>query len=107
YTEAEALFKRSRTILEKALGPNDPRVALGSLINLAVLYRDQGKYEEAEALYKRSLVILEEALGPEHPHVASTLEGYVVVLRKMKRESEAKILEARAKAIRAKQNRTP
>ena len=38
-----------------------------SLINLANVYRDQGKYGEAEGLYKRALVIGEQALGASHP----------------------------------------
>ncbi len=57
----------------------------------------------AEPLYQHSLAILEKALGPEHPHVATTLENYAELLRKTNRKKKAKKLEARAKAIRAKQ----
>ncbi len=46
-----------------------------SLDSLAVLYRDQGKYDEAEALYERSLAIWEKALGKDHPDVATSLNN--------------------------------
>ncbi len=55
-------------------GPEHPDVA-ASLNNLAVLYRDQGKYTEAEPLYQRALAIWEKALGPEHPNVATSLNN--------------------------------
>ena len=58
--------------MEKALGPDHPDVA-NSLNNLAVLYRDLGRYEAAEPLFKRALAIDEKALGPDHPDVAVSL----------------------------------
>src|SRR5262249_35134999 len=51
-----------------------PNVAI-SLNNMAILYRDQGRYDEAEALYKRSLAISEKALGPEHSEVGTVLDN--------------------------------
>ncbi len=62
--DAEPLYKRSLAILEKALGPEHPNVAM-SLNNLALLYEAQGRYGDAEPLYKRSLAISEKVLGPE------------------------------------------
>ncbi len=41
YAEAEPLYKRSLAIQEKALGPDDPAVAM-DLNNLALLYDEQG-----------------------------------------------------------------
>ncbi len=49
-----------------------------------------------------SLAIVEKALGPEHPDVAQSLENYAALLRQTARADEAKRMEARAKAIRAK-----
>ncbi len=74
-----------------------------SLNNLAELYRAQEAYARAEPLYKRTLEILEKVLGPEHPSVARNLENYAVLLRGTGRSNEATKMEARAKAIRAKQ----
>ena len=62
-----------------------------------------GKYAEAERLHKRSLTIAEKAVGPEHPQVADSLGNYAWLLRETGRETEADKMEARAKAIRAKQ----
>jgi tetratricopeptide (TPR) repeat protein len=45
------LYKRSLAILEKALGPDHPNVAT-ALNNLALLYKNQGRYADAEPLYK-------------------------------------------------------
>jgi tetratricopeptide (TPR) repeat protein len=72
-----------------------------SLNNLAVLYRDQGRYAQAEPLFQRALAIWEKALGPEHPNVATALENYARLFREMKRGAAARELEARAQAIRA------
>ncbi len=43
-----------------------------------------------------------KALGPDHPDVAQSLENYAALLRETGRSAEAKEMEARAKAIRAK-----
>ena len=45
----------------------------------------------------------EKALGPEHPDVAGSLKNYAHLLRATGRSTEAAKMEARAKAIRAKQ----
>ena len=52
----------------------------------------------------RALAISEKALGAEHPNVAASLENYSALLRETGRGSEAVKLEARARAIRAKEN---
>ena len=85
---------------------NLPEVG-ASLENLADLYVAQGKYAEAEPLYRRALGIWERTLGREHPHVASSLDKYATLLRRMNRETEAAAMEARAKAIRAKNPGAP
>ncbi|MCH8947426.1 MAG: tetratricopeptide repeat protein, partial [Acidobacteria bacterium] len=74
YAGAESLRRQTLTILEKAVGPEHPQVAIG-LNNLAVLYNEQGKYAEAEPLHKRALAIREKALGPEHPDVGWSLNN--------------------------------
>jgi tetratricopeptide (TPR) repeat protein len=45
------LYKRSLAFLEKELGPDHPNVAT-ALNNLALLYKNQGRYADAEPLYK-------------------------------------------------------
>ena len=48
------------------------------LNNLALLYKDQGRYAEAEALYKRALAIDEKALSHEHPQMAFDLHNFAI-----------------------------
>jgi hypothetical protein len=48
------------------------------------------------------LAITEKALGPEHVSVAKGLQHYSLLLRDTGRTEEAQELEARAAAIRAK-----
>ena len=91
------------SLLRDKRGANAAEYALiTDLNNMAALYSAQGKYAEAEPLYKSSLAIREKALGPEHPNVAKSLENYSDLLRKTRRGDEAAMMDARAKAIRAK-----
>ena len=64
-----------------------------SLIDLALLYDNQGQYAKAEPLYQRALAIWEKALGPEHPELLKSLENYAVLLRDIGRPKEAEALE--------------
>ena len=60
---------------------------------------------DAEPLFKRALAIREKRLRADHPDLAVVLEKYADCLRKMKRENEATIMEARAQGIRTKRDR--
>ena len=51
------------------------------LINLADLYRKQGRYEQAEPIYLRALHLWEQKLGREHPQVAFPLTGLATLYR--------------------------
>lgn len=64
--EIESLLQRSRSIIERAQGPDDVRVAAPAT-TLAALYDRRGQLERAEPLYQRALAIREQALGPDHP----------------------------------------
>ena len=48
-----------------------------SLNNLAILYRDQGKYARAEPLCLRGAQIMEARFGKEHPSLATALNPYI------------------------------
>jgi tetratricopeptide (TPR) repeat protein len=60
------LIWRALTIREKQLGDEHSETA-ESLNTLAMLLREQGKYEEARPLFERALAIREKGLRPEHP----------------------------------------
>jgi tetratricopeptide (TPR) repeat protein len=59
YAEAIPLGVQALAIFEKAFGPNDANVAIGSG-NLAQLYVAASQYDKAEPLYKRAVAILEK-----------------------------------------------
>ncbi|MCI0388418.1 MAG: tetratricopeptide repeat protein [Acidobacteria bacterium] len=66
----------------KSSGKADPDFAL-SLNNLAVLYKDFGKYQEAEALFKRVLEMQGRMLGKEHPDFAKSLDDLGLLYEKL------------------------
>jgi CHAT domain-containing protein/Tfp pilus assembly protein PilF len=78
--EAADLLGRSVAILEKALGPEHPRLAMpiGALARLASA---RGELDEAERLQRRALGINEAALGRNHPEVAGCLEALADLAR--------------------------
>jgi tetratricopeptide (TPR) repeat protein len=78
---------------EQALGASHADVG-ATLNNLAIVYRDQGKYGEGEGLLKRALVIRETALGANHPDVAWTLTN-LAILYEARGESESALAYSR------------
>ena len=60
------LDEETQTLYERVLGPEHPHT-LTSRSNLAIGYRDLGRYEEAVRLCKETLSIRERVLAPEHP----------------------------------------
>jgi len=67
--------------------------------NLAVLYRDQGRYAEAEPLYRRSLAISENAFGPGHTQLAPSVNGLGVIYREQGDYHRAELFFKRALTI--------
>ncbi|KAL9125867.1 MAG: hypothetical protein Q9175_008011 [Cornicularia normoerica] len=63
--DAEDMYRRALTGLEKALGPEHPST-LNTVNNLGSLYWNQGKMKDAEDMCRRALTGYEKALGPEH-----------------------------------------
>jgi tetratricopeptide (TPR) repeat protein len=49
--------------------------------NLALVLRDQGKYEQAEEMYRRALRLWETVLGKEHPFTLTGMDNLAVLLR--------------------------
>ena len=71
-----------------------------ALHELALLYKDQGKYKEAEPLYLRAVEIKEKALGRNHPDVAEALNDLAVLYRREGKYKEAEPLYLRALAVK-------
>jgi tetratricopeptide (TPR) repeat protein len=89
-------LERAIAAEEGALGPTDPAVAR-KLVELASLFRSQGRYEEAETLCRRALAIQQRTLGPKHPETVRTVEELVAVYRLQGRTKEADDLLPRDK----------
>lgn len=65
--DAEDLYRRAITLLERALGPEHPRVAW-ALGDLSGCVAQQGRLEESERLVRRASAILDAAYGPQSTH---------------------------------------
>ena len=97
-TKAEPYFWRALPIWAKSVGAEHPKMASG-LTSLARVYLARQEYKKAEPLFKQALKIREKAYGRDQPELVSSLEEYSDLLRLMKREEEAKQLDARRRAI--------
>jgi tetratricopeptide (TPR) repeat protein len=98
YAGAQPAYEWALALYEQVLGPDHLTVATGRN-NLAVLYRDQGRYDVAEPLYQRALAITEQALGPDHPNTAADLNSLAQLYYKQGRYDAAEPLYQRALAI--------
>ncbi|MCI0524534.1 MAG: tetratricopeptide repeat protein, partial [Acidobacteria bacterium] len=72
YDDALPVAERAVTIIEKAFGPEDRRMA-PAISSLAALYQQKQDYAKVEMLDLRVLAIMEKTLGSEHPNVAIAL----------------------------------
>lgn len=102
FNEAEPLYRGALYSTQKALGdnspttffvertdpPKDPPEVGVALINLADLYRAQGRHAEAHPLYLRAIAIYEGALLGDRSWVAPGLEGLGVILSACNTASE-------------------
>lgn len=75
-------------------GPDHPDT-LGTVQNLANIYRDKGRYDDAEELYKRALAGREEQLGPDHPDTLRTVNNFTIFLRDRGRVDDTDLLLTR------------
>jgi tetratricopeptide (TPR) repeat protein len=95
YQEAEPLLLHALDIYKYLQGPNTATCLNG----LAVLYKNQSKYELAEVRYQQVLEIYEQQLGPEHPSTAGCLNNLAVLCRTQGKYEQAELLSQRALAI--------
>jgi tetratricopeptide (TPR) repeat protein len=105
YKESVELDSESLHLFQDAMG--DPHPALiGPLNNLALSYLKLGQLSEAESMLKRAMGVCSRVLGDDHATCGTLLESYAVVLRKLDRKREARVVAARSRQItRASQRR--
>lgn len=72
YHEAELRARTVCSLLEEALGPDHPELAV-AVTNLGVYLSRQGKLDEARLLYEQAIRIREVTFGGNHPMVAKSL----------------------------------
>jgi CHAT domain-containing protein/Tfp pilus assembly protein PilF len=96
--EAEPMFKRALTIMEKVVGIDSVDISY-ELNNLAALYQRQQRYAEAEPLFKRALLLSEKQLPPNHPDIGRALNNLATNYEKQNRHAESEALTRRALAV--------
>jgi hypothetical protein len=89
------------SILENVIPGNEPTLAT-TLTNLAQMKIMERSYAAAEQLNLAAISAWEKSVGSDHPSLVSCLISQVLILRKMKRKSEAAAFQKRVAAIRAK-----
>jgi tetratricopeptide (TPR) repeat protein len=97
-TKAEPYYWRALPIWAKSVGAEHPEMAR-SLTGLARLYQAKQEYQKAEPLVKQALKIRKQAFGMNDPHIVTSLDDYIVLLKLMDREEEAKTFETRRQSI--------
>ena len=98
YDRAEPLMRRSLSVLEDLLGPDNADVAQ-TMKNLAAIYYLQGNFTDAEPLLKQSLAILEDLHGPNHAFVATVLNNLAALYQSQDRYIDAEPLLSRSLSI--------
>jgi len=98
YAAAEPLARRTLTIDETNLGPDNLSIA-ADLNNLAGLLKEKGDLDAAEPLFRRALAIDEKKLGPDHPDLARDLDNLASLLQARGDLTGAEPLSRRALAI--------
>jgi tetratricopeptide (TPR) repeat protein len=95
---AEAYYRLALTQEEKAVGKDDPLIAV-VLNNLGLALRQKNDNRSAEPLFRRALAIQESKLGPDHIATATTLNNLGSLLQSIGQLAEAEQLERRAMRI--------
>ena len=92
------LYRRSRAISERALGPDHPD-AYGSLAAEGIALGDLGQREEQLAAYRRGLELATRVYGPDSFDAAIYLADIGLVLNDDEQYAEARGYHERAKVI--------
>ncbi|KAK5202618.1 Gluconate transport-inducing protein required for gluconate-H+ symport [Exophiala xenobiotica] len=103
YEEAEGMHNQTLDLRKKALGEKHPStlasmnnlavvLSTTSMDNLAVVLRQQGKYEDAEQMQRQTLDLREKVLGEEHPSTLTSMNDLAEVLQQQGKYKEASLI---------------
>ena len=98
FKEALSHSKRVLAMRTRELGAENPET-LDSRSNLALLYRDMGRYTQAEQLLKDTLATYEKSHSGEHVKILKSLDNLIGLYRLQDRLSEAEPHMLRAVAL--------
>lgn len=101
FGESERLYEYAMRDVEGTTGRESSQF-IQYIPDLAWLYNEHGKPDKAEVLLKHALKVNERAFGAQSPRNADCLEQYAEFLRKLKRNTEARQYDQRAKNIRSR-----
>jgi tetratricopeptide (TPR) repeat protein len=102
--DALASAKRALAVLD-SLPSALPGAKLAVLNNTGSVLLLTGSPEKAEPLFRRAVSVGENAFGPESTMLVNVFANYRECLRQLKRPSEARNIEKRARTIMAKYHR--
>ncbi|MCA9758224.1 MAG: serine/threonine protein kinase [Candidatus Eisenbacteria bacterium] len=87
YERADSIASQALSMFTEQLGADAPQTSTART-NLAVVYKNLGRFAEAERLYRETLAI-HRAAGTEDPEVATLISNLAVVLRNQENYDEA------------------
>jgi tetratricopeptide (TPR) repeat protein len=97
FEEAEPLYRRSLALREKS--------AIASLNNLGMVLEGKGQNIASERQYKLAVTLADRvptvpgSSASDNAILVKMLQNYAALLRKLKRDAEAKRVEERVKAL--------
>jgi len=102
-SELETILRQALDLGERSFGPDSANLG-GTIHNLAMVCRDEGKFQDAIQFFQRDLQIGEK-IDPESPQLPSLLLQYADLLQKANQPEEAEAVIKRATALREKLQR--
>ncbi|KAH7125055.1 hypothetical protein B0J13DRAFT_598998 [Dactylonectria estremocensis] len=98
YRAAEKLGEKAVKTRVNVLGEEHPST-LTSMTNLALTYRNQGRWKEAEELQVRVMETRKTILGEEHSNTLSSMNNLAITYRDQWRWKEAEELQVRVMEV--------
>ncbi|RUS25321.1 hypothetical protein BC938DRAFT_472338 [Jimgerdemannia flammicorona] len=101
------MYVQSLAILQKTLREDHPHTAT-ALSGLAVIYKNQNKYDEAEQLQQRALAIRKKILGSENPDTVTSVDELAWVYNNLgKYEGAQKMYEQSLASVESRNRELP